>query len=179
MVMVMVMGGLLLIATGARAQKDADAAFRDFATKYAAENNQYVESWWSANLDQQPGLERVAVLCPTDKDGAKGSFLIEKDAEHRWELTFDFDSRTKACKGKPAAPPKLEERKTTTIDLYQGHNKGHEMTSYGIRIGKIVIVREETDTGSGKTEVQDWDAAVKKKKGTPYQIPEAVRSLNN
>jgi hypothetical protein len=166
-------------ACSARAQ-DAAAAFRDFTTKQAAEESSYVESWWSANLDADAALERVAVLCPLDKDGRKGVFLIEKDAGHRWELTFDFDSRTNLCKGKPKEPPKLDTRKSGTIDLRQGHLSGYELTSYAIRVGNIVVIREENVEADGaKPVVKDWDALIKKKKEKAYQVPENLRSLNN
>jgi hypothetical protein len=167
-----------LLLAGVAHAEDADAAFRDFVTKYAAENKQYVEAWWSANLDADPALEYVAVLCPENKDDAKAYFLIEKDAAHRWELTFDYDSRTKACKGKPNAPPALEKRKTTTFELYQGHLQGYEATTYAIRVGQPVIVKDVlVETEGGKPTVTDWDMLVKKK-GKKYQVPDNLRQLN-
>jgi hypothetical protein len=170
------------LASLARAEGagDADKEFRDFITKAAAEQSMYVSEWWAANLDADPALERVAVLCPESKDDHKGTFLLEKDAGHRWEITFDFDSRTRACKAKPAAPPKWEQRKTTTVDWYQGHLAGYELISYAIRIGQPVIVREEeVETEGGKPVVKDWDALVKKKKAKNYLSPESLRQLNN
>jgi hypothetical protein len=169
-----------LCGAGVAQADDADATFKEYVTKLASSESQYVESWWTANLDADPALERVAVLCPTDKEDHKGYFLIEKDPSHRWEITFDFDSRTKACKAKPAAPPTLEKRKTNTVDLYQGHLQGYELTAYALRIGQPVIVREEqVETEGGKPTVTDWDALIKKKKAKSYQVPETLRQLNN
>jgi hypothetical protein len=170
--------GSLLLAHAAFAA-DPDAAFQQAITKSAAEDKQYVESWWSANLDSDPALERVAVLCPLEKEDHKGYFVIEKDAAHRWEISFDFDSRTRACKGKPAAPPAFEKRKSGTVDWYQGHLQGYESTSYALRIGQPVIVREEmVEKKGGKPVIKDWDALTKKK-GAKYQSPESLRQLNN
>jgi hypothetical protein len=169
-----------VLCSASLALADADTEFRDFVSKEAQENQQYVESWWSANLDTDPDLEHVAVLCPNEKEDHKGYFLIEKDKTHRWEITFDFDSRTKACKGKPAAPPKLEQRKSGTVDLYQGHLQGYELTAYAIRVGQPVIVRDEIlEKEGGKPEIKDWDALIKKKKVKNYQSPDGLRQLNN
>ena len=170
---------LLVLAGTARAE-DADAAFQAFVNDYAKENNVFVESWWSANLDADPALERVAVVCPASKDATpKGYFLVEKDAAHRWELTFDYDSRTKACQGKAGAPPAFEKRKTTTFALYQGHLQGYEETTYAIRVGQPVIVKDVLlETEGGKPGVTDWDHQVKKTKGAKYQVPDNLRQLN-
>jgi len=169
-----------LLHVGVALAEDRDAAFRDIVGKYANENKQYVEAWWAANLDADPALERVAVVCPLDKEDHKGYFLIEKDASHRWELTFDFDSRTRACKGKPAEPPKWEQRKSTMIELYQGHLAGYEATSFALRVGQPVIVRDEVvEKQGGKPDVKDWDQLVKKKKAKSYQSPDSLRPLNN
>lgn len=168
---------LLVLAGTARA--DADQAFKDFVNGYAKENNAYVEAWWSANLDADPALERVAIVCPQDKNATpKGYFLVEKDAAHRWELTFDYDSRTKACQSKPGAPPAFEKRKTTTFDLYQGHLAGYESTSYALRVGQPVVVKDVLlEKVGGKPTVTDWDQLVKKK-GKRYQVPDNLRALN-
>jgi hypothetical protein len=169
----------LLVASAAWAQ-DADAVFRDWATKSAASDGKYVEQWWSANLDADKALERVAVVCPSDANATKkGAFIIEKDATHRWEIAFDFDSKTKACSGKPAAPPTFEQRKSNVIELYQGHLQGHEITSYAIRVGQPVIVREVTvEKTGGKPQVKDWDQLVKSKKAKSYQSPDTMQPLS-
>ena len=167
----------LLLAPSVRAADDPDAAFQELASREAKDGNEYVSEWWSANLDNDPALEHVAVLCPNDKDDHKGYFLIDKDPTHRWELTFDFDSRTDKCKGKPATPPKMEQRKTNAIELRQDHLKGYEITWYALRVGQVVIVKEETSDG-GKPEVKDWDQLIKKKKAKAYQAPENLRPLN-
>jgi hypothetical protein len=169
---------LLVLAGTARAE-DADQAFKNFVDAYAKENNVFVEAWWSANLDTDPALERVAIVCPTNKDATpKGYFLVEKDAAHRWELMFDYDSRTKACQGKAGAPPAFEKRKTTDFVLYQGHRVGYEETTYALRVGQPVIVKDVLlETEGGKPVVTDWDLLVKKK-GKKYQVPDNLRQLN-
>jgi hypothetical protein len=166
-----------LSAPVARAERDdAAAQFRAFVTKSAEEDKRWIDSWWAANLDSDPGLEHVAVLCSSGTgDDRHGYFIIEKDPTHRWELEFDVDSRTRACAKKPEGPPKWEERKHSRIDLYQGHNVGHEITSYALRLGKVVIVRDEDSDGK-KSKIVEWDQVVKSKKGQ-YQVPERVRQL--
>ena len=168
----------LVLLTGV-ARADEDQAFKDFVNGYAKENNVYVEAWWAANLDADPALERVAIVCPSNKDMTpKGYFLVEKDAAHRWELTFDYDSRTKACQGKAGAPPPFEKRKTTTFVLYQGHLQGYEETTYALRVGQPVIVKDVLlESEGGKPVVTDWDLLVKKK-GKKYQVPDKLRQLN-
>ena len=129
----------LLIVRSAHAE-DPDKAFQDFARREATEDKRYVAEWYTANLDADAALERVAVLCtPADASDPKGFFLIEKDATHRWELTFDVDSHTRACKGKPAAEPAFEQRKTKVIELYQAHLQGFESTSFALRVGQLVL----------------------------------------
>jgi hypothetical protein len=173
-----VMVGMVLLSRLALA--DADATFRDFVTRSAQEGSQYIESWYATNLDSDAALEHVAVLCPLEKGGSKGSFLIEKDAAHRWEITFDFDSRTKVCKGKPADQPKLEQRKSNMVELYQGHLQGYEIIYYALRVGQPVIVREdEVEKDGGKVVVKNWDDLVKKKKAKAYQSPESLRQITN
>ena len=169
----------LLFARGALAEPDDAKAFRDFVTKSAEEDKRWISEWYATNLDGDAAQERVAVLCSPPSDDPKGYFIIEKDPTHRWELTFDVDSRTRACKGKAGDAPKWESRKTNAIELYQGHLAGHESTSYALRLGQPVIVREEeTDDDAKKATVKDWDQLVKKKKAK-YQAPDRLRQLNN
>lgn len=179
MTRILLLAASLLIG-GAAYADDADAAFRDFVTKYAASNGRYVEQWWSANLDADKALERVAVTCSKGKDEKKGYFIIEKDAAHRWEIGFDVDSRTRACKADPGAPPKWEQRKSGVVELYQGHLQGYEATSYAIRVGQPVIVHEaQVEKSGGKPVVKDWDKLVKSKKGLSYQSPDTMQPINN
>jgi hypothetical protein len=172
---------VILLAQPVWAAAEDDKAFQKFVTATATENTQWIEQWWVANLDADPAPERVALLCPKGAEDHKGAFVIEKDAAHRWEIPFDVDKRTKACTGKPGAEPKLETRKTTTVDLYQGHLNGYEIHSYALRVGQPVIVRQEQvvdSTVSPKPVVVDWDLLIKKKKEKNYQVPENLRQLN-
>jgi hypothetical protein len=157
-----------------------DAAFRGYVTKRAQGDKLWIDSWWAANLDTDPGVERVAILCADEVSGEErhAYVIFEKDATHRWELTIDVDKHTRACVKKPEHDPTWEERKLGRVEIYQGHNVGFEITAYALRQGRIVIVREEENDGTG-TKVNDWDQIVKKKKGQPYQIPDRVRELTD
>jgi hypothetical protein len=175
----LMLGVLMLVAQAAWAE-DSDAAFRDFVMKSAASQDQYVEALWSANLDTEKGDEHAAVVCPNKpKENPKGYFIVEKDASHRWEISFDLDSKTHACKGKPASEPKLEHRAAGALELRQDHSEGHEETYYAIRAGQPVIVKEVTVEKTGaKPVVKDWDQLVKTKKAKSYQAPDTVQPLN-
>lgn len=156
-----------------------DAAFQASISKSAEEDKRWIEAWGTANLDSDAALERVALVCATAGE-RHGYWIVEKDATHRWELTFDVDSRTHACQKKPEAPPKWEARKAKTVDVYQGHVEGYEQTSYAIRAEHFVIVRDEESSGKpgAKPKIKDWDQIVKsKKKGALYQSPDSVREL--
>jgi hypothetical protein len=172
---------LVLAPCIASAESPAAKAFQEFITTNAAQTDRYVEAWWEANLDADVGLERVALICDATGDDKKGYFIVEKDAAHRWEISFDVDSRTKACKAKPAAPPAWEHRAATTIELRQDFRDGYQVWNYAIRVGLPVIVREEqldNAASGGKPAVKDWDLLIKKKKEKNYEQPEHMRLLN-
>lgn len=177
----------MLIPAGARTLRasppsgDQAKAFQENVRRWTQEDGRYIEAWWEANLDADPKLERVALLCDTAGDDKKGVFLIEKDTAHRWELSFDVDARTKACQKKPDAPPPFEQRKSTTIALEQARHDGYTKTEYAIRVGQPVIVREEEVADASvdpKPVVKDWDLLIKKKKEKNYQLPEGLRPVN-
>jgi hypothetical protein len=166
----------------ASAESPTAKTFRDFITKNATDESRYIEAWWEANLDADPGLEHVALLCDVGGDDRKGYFIIEKDEAHRWEITFDVDSRTKACQTKPAAVPAFEHRTAGSVELRQGFRDGYQVWNYAIRVGLPVIVREEqldNAAAGGKPAVKDWDLLIKKKKEKNYEQPEHMRQLNS
>ena len=179
---VVVLGFVVLAPKLARAESPAAKPYRDFITKNATDENRYVEAWWEANLDTDAALERVAVLCDATGDDRKGYFIVEKDESHRWEISFDVDSRTKLCQAKPAAPPTWEHRSTGTIELRQGFRDGYQVWNYAIRVGLPVIVREEqldNAAAGGKPAVKDWDLLIKKRKEKNYEQPEHMRVLGS
>jgi hypothetical protein len=169
---------LTVAAHAAPAPTDDAAAFRAAVEKSAAEDKRWIEAWGTANLDNDPALERVALLCSTEGE-RKGYWVVEKDASHRFELTFDVDSRTRACQKKPTEAPPWETRKAKTVDVYQGHVEGYEQTNYALRAGRFVIVREEEWSGKKgeKPKISDWDQLTKGKKGAVYRSSDQAREL--
>jgi len=162
------------------AESAAAAPFREIVTRWATEDQRYIEQWWEANLDADAKPERVAVLCDVSGQDKQGFFIIEKDAAHRWEITFDVDSKTSYCtSGAPKTPPTLEVRTTPSIELRQNRRDGHTSTFIALRINQPVIVREEeANDADKKPVVKDWDLAIKKRQEKNYQVPEHTKAIN-
>ncbi len=151
-----------------------EAAFQKFATQRAAAQKQYIEAWYSINLDEDPAPEMVAVLC-SDEHGA---YLIEKGGKQRWEIGFDVDGETGVCQERPQQPPKWEQKKGSTIKHEQSHHGGYAQTSFALRAGAPVVVKGEglNDVRShDKVKRFDFDKLVKSGKRKIWPAPDDAK----
>lgn len=167
--------------------KDVEG-FRDFIERLAKQRGQRVADWWRVNVDKDPSLEFVALLC-----GDTSDIVIQKDAARRWDIRFaetglsrpncdvsdnkldsvPVDRHLRSPKQWPA----------NGVDFYEGHRGGYDSARVAIRGDKLVIIRAETlnDVRDGDTkEVKDWDRVVARNRTAQYpQIPVAGTDGNS
>lgn len=145
----------------------ADAKFRVFLSGYAQKKGMYVQDSWSANLDEDPERERVAILCRHGDLDA--TYIVEDKPEQRWSFIAKEDgSRHPHCgAGERGRTWHIE--KQSVVDLSHFEHQERDLLTLALRNGQPAVIQQGYDVWdfedreSERHDVKltiDWDKLV-------------------
>lgn len=121
----------------------ADVRFRDWVSAFASRRKLSVQEWWSANLDDDAPLERVALLCSKEDEPNIARYIVEDEAPRRWLLTKDEqDSKGPRCDRGGWTPGIWRRAAEQSIDLSRWQHDEYDGLQIAIRGGEPVVVAE-------------------------------------
>lgn len=120
-----------------------DTKFRVWLSGYAKKKGLYVQDSWSANLDDDPEREQIAILC--NHDDLNAMYVVEDTAARRWSfIANENGSRHPHC-GAGERGAKWRIVKEREIDLGESQHQELDILTVAIRNGQPAIIAQGYD----------------------------------